>query len=316
MKVERAGVTVVLVSYNTRELTLDCLRSLTPELNSTQDAIVVVDNASHDGSVDAIRTEFPSIQLIENGVNVGFGAANNIAFAQCQTPFVWLLNTDTLVRSGALLAMFKAIESRPQIGAVGCRLENKDGSLQRSCWSFPSPIRAWGEAFGLNRVGLLRDWHRWPHDTEEAVDFVIGAALLVRKEVIQTVGGFDEDFFLYAEEADWQKRMTANGWQICFTPQGTVVHLGGASGASMPDRQLVDNCRGTARYIRKHHGQGGVLCFRAGVIVGLMVRLIIMAALSLIRRDSNDRFFQLQRILKCWLGMGPQAGFQDLGRQS
>ncbi len=285
-------------------------------MNELPHQIVLVDNASSDGSVEAIREQFTDVELIANPRNLGFGAANNLAFRRCRGEFILLLNTDTLVQPGAIEAMLEVLQRDSGVAAVGCRLENADGSLQRSCWSFPTPWLAWSEALGLNRLGLSRDWHRWHHAADADVDFIIGAALMVRRAVIDQVGGFDEDFFLYAEETDWQKRMHDAGWRIRFTPYGTITHFGGASGTVLRDRQLVESCRGTWLYIRKHHGWLGAFVFRLGVIVGTSLRLLAAAISAFIRKQPTTRFDQAWRTLRWWCGLGPREGFRELAMNS
>ena len=313
----------MLVSYNTRELTRDCLRSLAGELRGG-DRVVVVDNGSADGSAGMVEAEFPAVDLVRAGRNLGFGAANNLGFGRCGVgrgggEFVLLLNTDTVVRPGAVGAMAGVLRRGPGVGAVGCRLENADGSLQRSCWSFPTPGRAWAEAVGVNRLplpGVGRDWHRWGHGEERDVDFVIGAALMVRREMIEAVGGFDESFFLYAEETDWQRRMVGAGWRVRFTPAGTVVHLGGGSSAGGGEagrRQVVEFCRGNARYLRKHHGRAGLASARAAKVLGLAARagaLSVAAALG--RPGAGGRARERLAHLRWWAGLGPREGYAEL----
>ena len=306
----RPAVWAVLVSFNTWELTRAALASLAQDLEDG-DRIVVVDNASRDGSADRIEAEFPRVELVRAGRNLGFGAANNLAFGRCRGEFVLLLNTDTLVRPGAIDAMAGVLRRETGVAAVGCRLENVDGSLQKSCWSFPTPALAWAEAVGLNRLGLPRDWHRWDHDEERDVDFVIGAAMMVRREVIEQVGGFDEAFFLYAEETDWQRRMRDAGWRVRFTPAGTVVHVGGASGSAMAGRQLAEFCRGNARYVRKHHGRAGLALVRAAKVAGLLARLPGAA----IGRGGGGRLASRLAHLRWWLGLGPREGFAELAAE-
>jgi GT2 family glycosyltransferase len=287
------------------------------------DQVIVVDNASRDESAERIAVEFPEVELVRSERNLGFGRANNLAFARTRGKYVWLLNTDTLVLSGATEAMIGVLQCEPDVGAVGCRLENPDGTLQRSCWTFPSPAAAWSESLGLNRLrdrvalpGVPRDWHRWAHDAEADVDFVIGASLMVRRRVIEEIGGFDENFFLYAEETDWQRRMQAAGWRVRFTPAGTVVHLGGASGAGMRDRQLVEFCRATARYVRKHHGRLGLAAVRAAKLVGLTLRLPTALASAVVGNPgATDRLIDRTLHLRWWLGFGPYEGIAELELQ-
>ena len=280
-------LSVIIVSYNTRELTLRCLREISANLEreAVDFEICVVDNASRDGSAEAIAREFPGVQLIASQENLGFGPANNRGFAATTGEFLFLLNTDAFVKAGALRTLVDFLRAHPKASAVGPQLLNEDGSLQASCWKFPSPVRVWLEALGLARVfsshPRLGDYYRWAHDAQRSVDFVIGAALLVRRAVVEKVGGFDEKFFLYAEESDWQKRMRDAGWEIWFTPDAQVTHLGGASGAG--ERSKVSHLfwQGQERYILKHHGRGGWLGMRAGLLVSSLVRALGFTFLAL-----------------------------------
>lgn len=312
----RPPVSVVLVSFNTCRLTRECLESLHQELRP-DDQVVVVDNGSEDGSRAMISYEFGWVELVVAGENLGFGRANNLAFERCRHPFVLLLNTDTRVYPGALDEMAWVLVRGPGVGAVGCRLENVDGSLQRSCWSFPTPAGAWREAFMLNRLaveGWPRDWHRWGHDCEADVDFVIGAAMMMRAEAFAEVGGFDDAFFLYAEEADLQKRMWRAGWLVRFTPMGRVMHVGGASGASMKDRQLVEFQRARRRYLLKHHGRAGFWIARAGDLTGNLLRLMGGGLAWLVKPSGREvlraRLGERVRITRYLMGFGPRGGVQ------
>lgn len=308
----RPLVSVVIVSFNTRDTTLKCLHELETELaHLSGDAeIFVVDNASHDGSADAIRSEFPSVHLIESGTNEGFGPANNRAFERARGEFLLLLNSDAFVHTGAIRTLVDFLQDpkNERVGGVGPRLLNADGTLQASCWKFPSPARAWLEALGIARVFAshpkLGDYYRWSHDTTREVDFVIGACLLVRREVWEEVGGFDPEFFLYAEETDWQKRMFASGWSVAFCPDALVTHLGGVSGAADANKTSNLFWQGQERFISKHFGVRGWLVFRGALFVGSLARGAALVALALHpkkRRTSRARlkFFgwQLGRLL-------------------
>ena len=229
-------ISVIIVSYNTRQMTLDCLHALYASLEGLNAEVWVVDNASADGSADAIRAEFPEAHVIDNPINAGFGAANNLALKQATGEFLLLLNTDAFAAPGAVAALVEYLKAHPKAGIAGPRLLNADGSLQRSCYRYPSPVRAWLENTGLSgllaRHPVFGDYSAWAHDKEQAVEWVIGACLLVRREAYEQAGGFDEAFFMYQEETDWQKRVQNCGWEIAFTPSAVVTHLGGASGAS------------------------------------------------------------------------------------
>jgi N-acetylglucosaminyl-diphospho-decaprenol L-rhamnosyltransferase len=284
-------LSVIVVSYNTREMTLDCLRVLYENLGNIEAQVQVVDNASSDGSATAIKAAFPAIELIENPENSGFGAANNLAMKQARGRFFLLLNSDAFVRPGAIQALVAALESLPDAAAIGPRLLNRDGSLQRSCWRFPSPGQAWIENLGV--AALLRersrwgDYRRWGHDSERAVDFVIGACLLVRREVYEKIGGFDPAFWMYAEETDWQKRMHAAGYEIWFTPSAEVEHWSGASGADNRARINEAFFDSLDTYSHKHHGTAGLLSLRLAMLVGNAVRLPLWIGLWLLRPGSR-----------------------------
>lgn len=291
MSTHSPTLSAIIISYNTREMTLDCLRALKTDLANIEAEIWVVDNDSKDGSAAAIRAQFPDVKLIENPRNAGFGAANNLAMKDAAGRYFLLLNSDAFPKTGACGTLIEYLETHPRVGAVGPRLLNDDGTLQVSCWKFPAPRRSWYETLGL--AALLSshrrygDYYRWAHDRERRVDFVIGACLLLRREVYQQVGGFDEDFFLYAEETDWQRRMTKAGWPIVFVPDAQVTHLGGASGAGDKARINRHFYDGMDRYIAKHHGRGGLISMRAATFVGCLIRLPIFALLS--ARPGSER---------------------------
>jgi GT2 family glycosyltransferase len=297
-------ISVIIVSYNTRAMTLDCLRVLYEKLDSVNAEVWLVDNASNDGSVEAVRDAFPNVQVIANEKNGGFGAANNQAMKRARGDFFLLLNSDAFPLEGAIQTLLEYSKGHHDVAVVGPRLLNGDGSLQPSCWKFPSPMRAVVENIGL--ASLLPhhphfgDYSRWAHDEERAVDFVIGACMLVRREVYEQIGGFDEEFFLYAEETDWQRRMTDKGWKIVFTPQAQVTHLGGASGASEKVKVNSHFFEGLDRYERKHHGLGGLLVLRLAMTLGCLARAVAWT-LVMLARPGRRRAARSKVRMNSWL---------------
>jgi len=269
-------ISVIVVSYNTRQMTLDCLRALYSDLGNSPAEVFVVDNASSDGSADAIRAQFPGVRLIANSINLGFGAANNQAMHEAKGEFLLLLNSDAFPKPGAISTLLCHLQANPKVGVVGPRLVHAEGSLQLSCFRFPSPLRAWLENLWISAAfanhSLLGDYRHWPHNTLRSVDWVIGACLLVRREVFSQVGGFDEKFFMYSEEADWQRRIRDGGWDIVFVPGAVVTHLGGASGASEPARINRHFFESLDYYEYKHHGLLGLVLLRLAMIVGCFTR--------------------------------------------
>jgi GT2 family glycosyltransferase len=272
----RPTLSVILVSFNTRTLTLKCLTDLFNDLTDIQSEVWLVDNASSDGTPAAVAAAFPQVRILANPTNEGFGKANNQAMRLAQGQTFMLLNTDAFLQPGAIRAMLSEINDHPQAGVIGPRLVNDDGSLQPSCFRFPSPARAVFENFWLSallpRHPVIGDYRHWTHDEARDVDWVVGACMMIRREVFEQTHGFDEAYFMYAEEADWQRRIRLAGWTIRFTPAAVVTHLGGASGVAdkaRVDRHFFDSLD---YYERKNHGIAGLLVLRAAMIVGCTLR--------------------------------------------
>jgi GT2 family glycosyltransferase len=301
-------LSTIIVTYNTREMTLDCLRALVSDAQSIEGhEILVVDNASSDQTVQAIQQNFPHVKIIANPKNLGFGAANNQALKQATGDFILLLNSDAFPKPGAIPTLIQELKANPNAGLIGPRLLNPDGTMQLSCYKFPSPGRAWAENLWLAAAfpkSALGDYRQWNHDEPRMVDWVIGACILLRREVYQQVGGFDERFFMYAEESDWQLRIKQAGWQIAFTPSAQVTHLAGASatGDSKPAPQARINpvfFNSLDYYERKHHGIAGLLSLRVAMILGCSMRFCLWLAAGLI--PSRRTAAAQKRRLHAWL---------------
>jgi GT2 family glycosyltransferase len=299
------SLSVVIVNYNTREMTLECLRTLTGvlEAEGISAEIVVVDNASRDGSVEAIRQAFPQVRVMASATNRGFGAANNLAMREASGTYFLLLNTDAFPKAGAISALVKYMEGHPKVGIAGPRLLNGDGSLQTSCYPFPTPGRAWAENLWLSaafpRSKWVGDYRHWGHDEEREVAWAIGACLLVRKKVVEEVGGFDETFFMYAEEADWQRRIRNAGWSVGFTPTAVVTHLGGASGKSEKAKINRHFFESLDYYERKHHGLSGLVLLRLAMAIGCALRACMWLAAAVIPKRREQAFSKVR--LHSWL---------------
>jgi GT2 family glycosyltransferase len=317
---EPLPVSVIIISYNTRQMTLDCLGALFADLGAGAD-VWVVDNASQDGSADGVRAAFPQVHLIENPDNAGFGAANNLALQRASGDFLLLLNSDAFVRPGTVAALVRCLTSRPKAGIAAPRLLNRDGSLQRSCYKFPSPGRAWLENLGVS--GLLArhpaagDYSRWAHDSERSVEWAIGACLLVRRAAYVQAGGFDEAFFMYQEETDWQRRVRDGGWDIVFTPSASVTHLGGASGASEQARINAHFFDSLDYYIRKHHGRAGLISLRLAMVVGAAARTLVWSGIAAAlprRRLALKTAARAKTRLQAWLCVRQATQWRGAGK--
>ena len=283
----RPAVSAIVVSFNTRQMTLDCLHTLADELGQCAADIWLVDNASTDGTVDAVAAAMPHVKIIANSRNAGFGAANNQAMRQAQGEFILLLNSDAFPQQGAVAALLDYMRAHPDVGVAGPRLLNADKSLQISCFRFPSPGFCWAENLWapilFPRSRAISDYRRWAHDRERDVDWVVGACMMIRAEAYRVAGGFDERFFMYAEETDWQRRIRRAGWRVCFTPAGNVVHLG--RGSAKAGDGVVDGhfFQSLDRYQLKHHGWAGLVSLRMAMIVGCSARALAWSLVGVVR---------------------------------
>lgn len=245
--------TVLIVNWNTRELLLACLASLAA--HAPEAAVVVIDNASTDGSVEAVKAAHPHVKLIANATNRGFAAANNQGLAVAETPFVWLLNSDTEIRRGALEALEARLEAHPEVAVVGSGLVNPDESPQACSFAYPTPLATWAQWLYLPRpVAHARDrlFDLAPRREAGSTDWVLGASMLVRAAAVAEVGPLDEGYFMYSEELDWCRRFHAAGWGVHLEPASVVMHHGGGSTRQMPERMLLELFRSRRRYFERH----------------------------------------------------------------
>jgi len=267
-------ITTVVVSYNTRELLQNCLEEL---IKAARDIcpmkIIVVDNASRDGSADMVTQAFPMAQLIRSGDNLGFAAANNVAFRYVQSPFTLLLNPDAIVMPNALEQSINRMVQQPRAGLVGGRLLGSDGAPVPSARSFPSLQTDLLTLLGFS-AGLAKPKHGTATPANKLhpnhalpVDWVPGAFCMVRTQALVESKGFDERFFLYFEEVDLCRRLWAKNWQVWYDPGICVKHIGGASASSVDAEknahigsQLMSwYMRSALLYYRKHHGYSAAL---------------------------------------------------------
>ena len=252
-------LSVVIPSYNTRELMEQALRTVDEASEGLQVQVIVVDNASRDGSPEMVEARFPHVELIRNDRNLGFGGANNIAFQRLRGRHVLLLNSDTIVRADTLRTLVEFMDVHPEAGAAGCKILNPDGSLQLDCRrGFPTPSAAFYKLSGLSRLfprsrrfGRYNLTYLDPEATNE-VDALSGSCMIVRRRVLEEVGGFDEDYFMYGEDLDWCYRMREAGWKIYYVPATQIIHFGGASGRTESMRIQFRKNAAMSIFVRKH----------------------------------------------------------------
>jgi GT2 family glycosyltransferase len=260
---------VIIVSFNTRDILRNCLASLESAAVSRDIEVIVVDNASRDDSADMVEMEFPAVTLVRSDVNLGFAAGNNAAFALANGRHVLLLNPDTLVARDALERAIAHMDADPSVGMAGGRLLNRNGADEPAARQFPSVFNDFlalsGLAARFPHSRLFGRFDRtWAPVTQAAdVDWVPGAFAIIRREVLAQVGHFDERFFLYYEEVDLCRRIKAAGWRIRYWPDIVVRHWGGESSKTLAGHTLSSSgsqlvlwrMRSALLYYRKQHGR-------------------------------------------------------------
>jgi N-acetylglucosaminyl-diphospho-decaprenol L-rhamnosyltransferase len=313
-------LSIIIVSWNVRELLRACLQSLTTDdrRGTTEESssivrlpssieIIVIDNASSDGSADMVAAEFPQLRLIANAENRGFTGGNNQGIAVAQGRYVFFLNPDTVVTDGALSTMVSYMEEHCDVGVVGPELHYGDGSLQSSRRRFPTFSSALFES-------TPPAWH-WPDNPwarryrmedhqafeGEEVDWLVGAALLTRRAVLDQVGGFDEGYFMYSEELDWCRRVKAAGWRAVYLPSARIVHYEGRSSEQVVATRHIRFQTSKVRYFRKFHGRLAAGALRAFLLATFAAELVLEAVKWLLgskrplRRERIAAYAQLLR---------------------
>jgi GT2 family glycosyltransferase len=292
MTPNRVTFAVVIVNYNSREHLRACLEKVQAE---APDEVVVVDNASSDGSAEMVKDCYPGITLCPNGINVGYGTAINQAMARCTSKYVLLLNSDTLLQSGALKALGACLDSHPRAAIVGPRLINTDGTLQTSCYPFPTPFSTLIGNTTLNglikNIPILRKHYlpAWPHNTQRLVPWVKGAVLAVRRQAFEAVGGFDESFFMYFEETDLCYRLWRAGWQVYFAPVTSVVHIGGASTMQVRTDMAVQFFASLRLFYERHYSRARLVELIAIVKIIVLIRWLVDVVRFHSERDTWQR---------------------------
>lgn len=292
-------ISVIIVSWNVRDLLRRCLASLTAGSESTQADVWVVDNASHDGSAAMVRAEFPHVRLIENTANFGFTRANNQALARCQGRFILLLNPDTEVAAGALKTMAAFLDANADVGVVGPQLVFPDGAVQSSRRRFPSLATLFVESTILQRLwpqsAIIRCYYvaDRPDSETQDVDWLVGACLMVRWEAVEKAGLLDERFFMYSEETDWCLRIKRHGWRVVYLPAARVIHYEARSSAQTPAAQHIYFQGSKVAYAAKHFGAVQAAALRVFLLGTYICEILIEGAKWL---AGHKRALRAQRI--------------------
>ena len=268
----RPDLSVVVVSRDVRDLLGACLESLQQGCDGLVMETLVVDAASSDGSAAMVRQRFPAVRLLASRENLGFTRGNNWAIRLARGRYVALLNPDTAVQPGALRTLVAFLDGHPDVGVAAPKLLFPDGSVQSSRRRFPRPATGFVESTvlerWLGRSRLVREYRLddRPADESHDVDWVVGAAMVVRREAFAQAGLFDERFFMYSEEVDLCRRIRAAGWRVVYRPDAAVVHHEGRSSEQNLAQRNLDFHESRFRYYRKHFGRAWSLALRLAVL--------------------------------------------------
>jgi len=293
-------ISVVLVTWNTKKIVCECLDSLRNCKGDLSLQIIVVDNASSDGTPEAIAELYPEVQLIRNSRNLGFAGANNIGIKESVGRHVCLVNSDVIVPPGCFEKMCAFMEQQPRIGLLGPLMRLTDGSIGPSCMRFPTVWNWFGRALALDTIFRRWGWFGgflmtdFKYDRTQDVEVLTGWFWVVRREALDEVGLLDERFFMYGEDIEWSRRFHEYGWRVVFYPAAEALHYGGASSANAPTRFYVEMQRANMQYVKKYHGRMGRIGFWLATGLNETVRILGYAFAYLFR--SNFRAAAAEKI--------------------
>ncbi len=288
-------VTAILVNWNGCALLERALTALFTTTHRVTLQVIVVDNASSDGSVAMVQQRFPEVTLLVNAENVGFGRANNQALELAEGRYILLLNTDAFVHDGAVDGMVAFMDAHPDAGSVGCRLYYEDGSLQRSCFAFPTlTTEIWGALF-LDRLfprsSVFGRYQMtfWDMNDTRAVDSLMGACLMVRSDVVRRTGLFDEQFFMYSEEIDLCYRLQQAGLRNYYLPTVSATHLWGGSSRRVRRESFLRLYQSRVKFFRKHYGQRTAQWYKTILSVSSVGRIIAGSLIGAVSGNQETR---------------------------
>ncbi len=280
-----ADLAVVVVNYNAGDFLLRCMESLHTAVGDVRAEIVIVDNASQDGSAEAAAAAYEDVELIRNTENRGFAEAANQGIAATSAPYVLLLNPDAEIIGGTLASFVKVARERPRAAAIGALVRNPDGSIQPSARRVPRLGEALGHAFlgpliPSNRFTRSYTLAGWDRASEREVEWVSGSAMLLRREALAKVGAFDQGYFMYVEDVDLCTRLRRGGWQVLFSPELEVVHQIGVSTRGQRGRMAFAHSDSIYRYFSKFRASGAAVLLKPFVRIALWMRAMLMSVVA------------------------------------
>jgi GT2 family glycosyltransferase len=287
-------ISVIVVSWNARDHLRDCLVSVRESGSPLVREIIVVDNASTDGSPEMVAAEFPDVTLIRSARNLGFAKGNNVGLAAASGSWLALVNSDVIVHPNCLRRLLEFLREHDDVGLVGPKVLGRDGQLQRTCRKLPTLWNTACRAFALDNLFSRwplfsgREMRHWSQDSEADVEVLSGCFWMARGAAVERVGQLDERFFFYAEDVDWCKRFWDAGWKVVFVPKATATHFGGGSSARAPLRYSVEMLRANRAYWRKHHGLAGQVAFLSLSIIHHALRLCAFGLRKVVGGGQDD----------------------------
>jgi GT2 family glycosyltransferase len=279
-------LSVIILSYNTKDLLRKCLWSVFASKIDFKFEVLVPDNGSTDGSADMIKQDFPQAKFINTGGNIGFSKGNNIALRQAQGKYVLLLNPDTEVNPDTLDKSIKYLESHSEVGAMGCKVLLPSGQLDQACRrKFPNPKNSFLRLFGLSKFS---DYNFvTPIDQEIEVDAVMGAYMMVRKDLIDKVGLLDEDYFMYGEDLDWCWRIKEAGYKIMYYPACSITHYKYGSSQLIPFKTIRMAHKAMKIFYRKHYAGKSNWLFNKLVYLGINLRMYLVMLVNVPKKKVS-----------------------------
>ncbi|OHB60979.1 MAG: hypothetical protein A2168_07180 [Planctomycetes bacterium RBG_13_50_24] len=287
-------VSVIIVNWNTKGLLRDCLSSVYEHAGEIDYEIIVIDNASTDGSAEMVKNDFRQVILIENSNNRGFAAANNQGMAIAKGRYVLLLNSDTVVLDNAIANTVRFADANPEVAVTGCRVLNSDRTLQRTCFMFPSILNMLLSStylyklFPKNKFFGREQMTWWDRNDVRQVNVVTGCFMLVRREAVEQVGVMDERFFMYCEETDWCYRFREEGWKVMFAPVGEIIHFGGQSTSQKRVAMIVQLRLSILKFMKKHYSWPEYLIGRFLVALFFAIRLPVWLVTAFVRPAARN----------------------------
>lgn len=291
---QAVDISVVIVSWNARKFLEECLESLEMPSKRSHE-VIVVDNASSDGSPEMVAARFPSVILIQTGANLGFSRGNNVGIRRSRGKYLALINSDARVLNGCLDQLAEFLDEHEDVGMVGPRVMYGNMTQQSSCRSFPGPWNNFCEVFRLNRMFPASEFFAGEHmfhfgyDRTREVEVLVGCFIMARRFAVEQYGLLDEDFWMYGEDLDWSHRCRNTGWKVCFYPTAEAIHHCGGSSANDPDRFLQVQQRARVLLWRKHHMLLKRLALTILASVYFGVRLVRSFMLLVISPESQRR---------------------------